>query len=84
MSQRELIEALVGREHAELYHTSASFHAAVHTLASMLPAMVGGLAEEAQRQDARSIARARGPVTPPRLGSPEAWDAILRGTLNST
>ena len=41
-----LREGLVG-PHRLLYHRSAGFHAAIDTLAQMLPAMVNGLASSA-------------------------------------
>lgn len=40
-----LIEGLVGPNNTRLYHHNPAFHAAIHTLAQMLPPMIDGLAE---------------------------------------
>jgi hypothetical protein len=52
---RELIEALVTPGHQEQYRNSAAFYNAVNTLAAMLPAMVAGLAAEAEEQDRKAV-----------------------------
>lgn len=50
-----LIEALIGLDpgRRRLYQTSASFHAAVYTLAEMLPAWIDGLAHNATAEAER-------------------------------
>jgi hypothetical protein len=51
-----LIQGLVG--HREwLYQNNASFYAAIHTLADMLPFWVDGLSVEASHQDAETHRR---------------------------
>lgn len=44
---------LLADGHEELYRTNGSFYNAVNTLASMLPAMVAGIAEQSVEAEAR-------------------------------
>ncbi len=46
-----LVSGLIGDEHAHLYSTSASFKAGIDTLVLMLPAMIDGLASQANTND---------------------------------
>lgn len=48
---RALVRALVG-EHEALYQLSPFFHAAIDSLAMMLPSMVKGLVADARERDA--------------------------------
>lgn len=53
MSQAELRIALVGEEHRELYLNDGYFRQSIDFLASMLPAMVRGLADAAEESAAK-------------------------------
>ena len=54
-------------DHTALYHHSATFRHAVDTLVAMLPAMIDGLAADADRQDElrrlMQVELERGPIT---------------------
>lgn len=49
--RRDLVSGLLGAEHAQQYRTSPTFHAMIDSLAAMLPAMVDGLAVDADKSD---------------------------------
>jgi hypothetical protein len=68
--QLEVIRWLVAggpNDHTHLYYRSATFHHAVDTLVVMLPAMIDGLAANAERQDElrrqMQVELERGPIT---------------------
>lgn len=58
VDQFDIRAGLVGK-HERLYVMSADFHAAVDTLAQMLPAMVDGLAAAARERGAATSAAVR-------------------------
>lgn len=59
--QRAIVDALVGEDPRRIYayQNSVHFRRAVDTLAGMLPAMVGGLLDEAMTADMRDLHRER-------------------------
>lgn len=52
----DIVYAIVGPEHRELYLNSPAFHIQIDTLAAMLPAWVDGLAVHARHTDRRNAA----------------------------
>lgn len=54
-----LIRGLVGRDHEMQWHNDARFRASIEVLVTMLPAMVNGLALEADKNQEEQAMRVR-------------------------
>lgn len=75
-----LIRALVG-DKLHLYQTSSSFHAAMNTLADMLPVWVEGFAGGARQADARMqslIMGLRSPLAHDKFSLSSKGDALAK------